>query len=71
MIVEEYQSAVEAPRAFADVMILLSARTGEQLEQKARELLDFIQRGPKTIDLISMAYTLQVGERRWKSGWVW
>ncbi|HZI56374.1 MAG TPA: SDR family NAD(P)-dependent oxidoreductase, partial [Verrucomicrobiae bacterium] len=61
MIVEEYQSAVEAPKASANVMILLSARTAEQLKQKAQELLEFVRRGTKTVDLVSMAYTLQVG----------
>src|SRR4029077_14377349 len=61
MIVEEYQAAVKAPRASANVMILLSAKTAEQLKQKAQELLEFMRGGTKTIDLVSMAYTLQVG----------
>src|SRR5262249_46665413 len=46
---------------WAEVMILLSARTGEQLKQKVRDVLDFIRPRLKTVDLVSMAYTLQVG----------
>ena len=42
-------------------IIPLSARTAEQLEQKARDLLDFIRKEARSIDLIEMAYTLQVG----------
>ncbi|MBZ5509455.1 MAG: SDR family NAD(P)-dependent oxidoreductase, partial [Acidobacteriia bacterium] len=61
MIVEEYQAAVQAPMAFANVIIPLSARTAEQLKQKARELLDFVRPRLNTIDLAAMAYTLQVG----------
>ncbi|MBZ5509495.1 MAG: SDR family NAD(P)-dependent oxidoreductase, partial [Acidobacteriia bacterium] len=61
MIVEEYQAPVQPPMAFAKVVILLSARTGEQLQQKVRDLLDFIRPRLNTIDLAAMAYTLQVG----------
>src|SRR5207249_11438840 len=42
-------------------IIPLSARTAEQLEEKARDLLDFIRKEVPSIDLIETAYTLQVG----------
>ena len=61
MIVEEYEAAVQAPIAVAEVVILLSARTVAQLQQKARDLLDFIRKQAASVDLIEMAYTLQVG----------
>src|SRR6266540_3562961 len=61
LIVEEYQEPTQEPLAFANVVILLSARTVEQLRQKARDLLDFVLPRLNTIDLVAMAYTLQVG----------
>ena len=42
------------------IIIPLSARTAEQLKQKARGLLEFIRK-EASIDLIETAYTLQVG----------
>src|SRR5882672_6305741 len=61
MIVEEYQAPAPQPMAVSTVVILLSARTAEQLQQKARDLLDFVRPRLNTIDLVAMAYTLQVG----------
>jgi polyketide synthase PksN len=61
MIVEEYQAPPTRPIAFTEVVILLSARTAEQLRQKARDLLAFVQPRLNTIDLAAVAYTLQVG----------
>src|SRR5262249_5837212 len=65
LVVEEYQASAPAPpqepRAFVNVVILLSARTAEQLRQKARDLLDFVRPRLNAIDLVGMAYTLQVG----------
>src|SRR5207244_4955301 len=61
MIVEEYQPLVQEPMTVPTVVILLSARTAEQLQQKARELLDFVRPRLNTIDLVATAYTLQVG----------
>jgi polyketide synthase PksN len=75
IIVEEYVSpaAISQPVVLggsaSGVIIPLSARTPEQLRQKALDLLDFL-RQPKVkehgkvvepIDLIAMAYTLQTG----------
>lgn len=67
LVVEEYAATradrspdvPEAPNG--QVIILLSARTADQLEQKVRDLLAFISRQEQVIHLRSMAYTLQVG----------
>src|SRR6266700_7066585 len=68
MIVEELESPVRRRMKFAQVIILLSARTVEQLKQKARDLLEFIREEGQSarsagnpIDLVEMGYTLQVG----------
>ncbi|HEU4887108.1 MAG TPA: beta-ketoacyl synthase N-terminal-like domain-containing protein, partial [Thermoanaerobaculia bacterium] len=61
MIVEEYQPPEIKPMAAGKVVILLSARTAEQLRQKARELLAFVRERADTIDLTAMSYTLQLG----------
>jgi len=42
-------------------VIVLSARTEQQLEQKCLDLFEFISRQKSAIDLEAMAYTLQVG----------
>src|SRR6185436_8077517 len=47
--------------ADGDVAIALSAKTGEQLRQRCEDLLRFIRSSTETVDLVSMAYTLQVG----------
>src|SRR5262249_22765370 len=63
MIVEEYAGveAAATQRRSGAVVILLSARTGEQLSQKAVELLELVRERGRGMDLESMAYTLQVG----------
>src|SRR5262249_4874480 len=65
LIVEEYQAAEPAaapqPPVATNVVIALSARTAEQLRQKAHELLEFVRPRLNAIDLVAMAYTLQVG----------
>src|SRR5579872_3343519 len=61
LIVEEYQQPVQLPITHADVVILLSARTATQLQQKASYLLEFVRARQNVIDLVAMAYTLQVG----------
>jgi acyl transferase domain-containing protein len=43
------------------IVILLSARTPEQLQQKAADLLAFAEPRLATLDLSALAYTLQVG----------
>src|SRR5262249_15018387 len=69
MIVEEYEAPVQARVGLEKVVMLLSGRTGEQLRQKGRDLLEFIQEEAagavgglgQSIDVESLAYTLQVG----------
>ncbi|HXH41887.1 MAG TPA: beta-ketoacyl synthase N-terminal-like domain-containing protein, partial [Thermoanaerobaculia bacterium] len=61
MLVEEYQPPVRPPMAVASAVILLTAKAPEQLRQKALDLLAFIQPRLNSIDLVDMAYTLQVG----------
>ena len=61
LIVEEYPTP-DAPLASgSEVLILLSARTAEQLLEKTRDLLEYVRSRSTSLDLISMAYTLQVG----------
>ena len=61
MIVEEYQAPPSPAAAVTEAVIPLSARTAEQLRQKVRDLLAFVEPRLGTIDLAAMAYTLQVG----------
>ncbi|HEX9985331.1 MAG TPA: SDR family NAD(P)-dependent oxidoreductase [Thermoanaerobaculia bacterium] len=61
MLIEEYQAPVRQPVAFAPAVILLSAKTPEQLRQKAIDLLAYVQPRVASIDLVDVAYTLQVG----------
>lgn len=73
LIVQEHLPPAEVPipatsSGDSETIIVLSARSAEQLKQKAADLLNFIReeeqspaaRGRK-LDLASMAYTLQVG----------
>src|SRR5205085_7913857 len=61
LIVEEFPAPVEQPIPVTTVGIVLSARTPEQLRQKARDLFDFVRAQESSIDLAGLAYTLQVG----------
>ncbi|WP_161965956.1 SDR family NAD(P)-dependent oxidoreductase [Steroidobacter cummioxidans] len=62
VIVEEYRATAAGSRIEpAQVVVALSAKTAVQLEQKARELLTFIERQVEALDLTSLAYTLQIG----------
>ena len=69
MVLAEYlppqprQPAVAVLTENRQLMIPLSARTAAQLQQKAGELLAFIDAQAATagVDLVSLAYTLQVG----------
>ncbi|RZA08189.1 MAG: polyketide synthase of type I, partial [Moraxellaceae bacterium] len=64
IIVEEYQAASNETHNFSahdeQVMVPISARTAEQLKQKARDLLEFVT-DKQFINLNELAYTLQVG----------
>jgi acyl transferase domain-containing protein len=63
--VQEYVPAVpQAVLDVAQVIMPLSARTPDQLKQKARDLLQFLRISSeegRDIDLAAIAYTLQVG----------
>ena len=60
VVVDEYRTTrPSAPRAESAV-IVLSAKTTEQLRDAARNLLDFLEREPHTA-LADLALTLQVG----------
>lgn len=61
IIVQEFQVAERALSANEPHAILLSAGTSDQLRQRARDLLAFVHAERGTLDLRSMAYTLQVG----------
>jgi polyketide synthase PksN len=61
VIVEEYQPPVHQPMVFPETAVVLSAKTEEQLWQKAHDLLEFLQPRLDSIDLAATAYTLQVG----------
>ncbi len=63
LIVEEYPQPVVAvcPQADVEYIFPLSARTAEQLREKARDLLDFIRGEEPPLPLASIAYTLEVG----------
>ena len=72
LVIEEYpqqaknRQSVSIITQNAGVIIPLSARTAEQLKQRAHDLLNFIHRNEQSIDLIEMAYTMQVGRNEMK-----
>ncbi|WP_310027355.1 SDR family NAD(P)-dependent oxidoreductase [Achromobacter deleyi] len=60
VVLEEYEeSASDAPQVQAPTVVVLSARTGEQLRAQAAQLRAHLER--REVDLASLAYTLQVG----------
>jgi acyl transferase domain-containing protein/ribosomal protein S18 acetylase RimI-like enzyme/aryl carrier-like protein len=61
IIVQEFRVAERPLLANEPHAILLSAGTSDQLRQRARDLLAFVQSERGTLDLRSLAYTLQVG----------
>ncbi|WP_129645085.1 SDR family NAD(P)-dependent oxidoreductase [Peristeroidobacter agariperforans] len=68
LVLEEYVPSVKNIQqrpAAGDVAVVLSARTPAQLEQKAKDLLEFLLRAEE-IDLAAVAYTLQVGRETFK-----
>ena len=82
MIVQEYEAgavgATVRVTADAPAALVLSARTAEQLQQKARDLLAFVEdRGASgeadgsgvEVDLGAVAYTLQVGREAMEERW--
>ncbi|KAB8061475.1 SDR family NAD(P)-dependent oxidoreductase [Janthinobacterium sp. FT14W] len=62
MIVQEYRGGGQpAYSATGPAVIVLSARTAEQLQHKAQDLLAYLARQGDSADLAGVAYTLQVG----------
>jgi polyketide synthase PksL len=63
LVVEEYPQKQKSGKVIpnAGLIIPLSARTKDQLKQKAVDLLDLIKSKSSSINLVDMAYTLQVG----------
>lgn len=67
MVIAEYKSDagvnsnVSVIRQNGKLIIPLSARTSKQLRQKARDLLKFLRIKTQSIELVELAYTLQVG----------
>ena len=65
VVIEEHLPTAEAARAPAmpvgPVVVPLSARTDEQLQAQARDLLAFLRCSERPLDLACIAYTLQVG----------
>ncbi len=67
LVLEEYVAPAAARRGAlaaipaSGVAIPLSARTAEQLQQKVRDLLEFLRRESSRVDLIDFAHSVQTG----------
>ena len=61
IVVAEQATAAAATHTAEPAIVVLSARTAEQLQQKVRDLLAFIAEAETAPDLAALAYTLQVG----------
>ncbi|MBV9493056.1 MAG: SDR family NAD(P)-dependent oxidoreductase, partial [Acidobacteria bacterium] len=61
LIIEEYQAPARQVVVIDNAAIVLSARTTEQLQQRAADLLRFVRARRNELDLASLAYTLQTG----------
>ena len=62
VVIEEYRAPEVPVTAVREQLIVpVSARTAEQLQQRVRDLLAYIQRCEDAVDLRAMAWTLQVG----------
>jgi acyl transferase domain-containing protein len=66
IVVAEYRKPVSAKKAIpvitqnGKMMVPLSARNTVQLKEKAQDLLNFLRKNEGSIDLLNVAYTLQV-----------
>ncbi|MCS4300931.1 SDR family NAD(P)-dependent oxidoreductase [Chryseobacterium sp. BIGb0232] len=61
IILEEYRKKETSQRAYTGkMMIPLSAQNKDRLQQKAKDLIHYLNHHPDT-DFLSIAYTLQVG----------
>jgi len=67
VVISEYTAPARAASSIAALsengkyIIPLSAKREEQLKQKVADLLEFISKKGRSVDLVSLAYTLQVG----------
>ena len=61
MVLGEYLPPAVVRPPVTKAIIPLSAKTAVQLQQRARDLLDFLRKQAASVDLVEMAYTLQVG----------
>jgi acyl transferase domain-containing protein len=67
LVIAEYQSQKKVKQDVsvipqnATFIIPLSAKSTDQLKQKVQDLLEFIRKEEQSVNLIDMAYTLQVG----------
>ncbi|HYK03703.1 MAG TPA: SDR family NAD(P)-dependent oxidoreductase, partial [Thermoanaerobaculia bacterium] len=61
LVIGEHPQTFEVNRGQGDTIIPLSARTAEQLHEKASHLLTFVRSRSASVDLADIAYTLQVG----------
>ena len=61
IIIEEYPSERTTPNEQKRVIVPISAKKPEQLQQKVLDLINFIEKEQNPINLQDMAYTLQVG----------
>ncbi len=64
ILVQEYDrvdDGIASQQSVVPVIIVLSAKTDERLKLKAQGLKEFSEKLSNTLDLVSLAYTLQVG----------
>lgn len=70
LVIEEYPQKIKRKQSDVimahEVIIPLSARTKEQLKQKVYDLLHFLDYQERSIDLLDIAYTLQIGRDEMK-----
>jgi polyketide synthase PksN len=75
IVIAEYSApgvarpAISVLRESGKVIVPLSARTEDQLRRKAADLLDFLSGKGRSADLLSTAYTLQVGREPMEVRW--
>ncbi|ACU62721.1 SDR family NAD(P)-dependent oxidoreductase [Chitinophaga pinensis] len=61
VLVQEYISPAREQVVYDQLLIVLSARTTAQLQEKVRDLLQFIDSEGQSAELADIAYTLQTG----------
>ncbi len=72
LVIEEYPQKIKKKQLgvvinqHSEVLIILSARTDQQLNQRCLDLLAFVRDNQESIDLTDLAYTLQLGKDEMK-----